>query len=92
MLNSRSRARRGDNYISVVQAVKLIPAIFSGNPKKLRSFIEGVEAGHEVVHPRKHALLLKFIESKITGEVKDKLLERGDRHNWENVKAILEEL
>ena len=70
-----------DNYISVVQAVKLIPTTFSGNPKELRSFI-GVEAAHEVVHPRKHALLLKFIESKITGEAKDKPLSRGDRHNW----------
>jgi len=85
------RVEGDDNYISVVQAIKLIPVIFNGNPKELRSFIEGVEAAHEVVHPRKHALLLKFIESKITGEAKDKLLARGDRQNWENVRAILEE-
>ena len=34
---------------------------------------------------------MKFIKLKITGEAKDKLLARADRHIWENVKAILEE-
>ena len=63
----------------------MIPSNFSGNPKELRAFID------EVVHPRKHILLLKFIESKIVGESKDKLLARIDRNIWEKVKAILEE-
>jgi hypothetical protein len=31
-------------YISVVQAVKLISKSFDGNPKHLREFCEGVEA------------------------------------------------
>ena len=77
--------KEGDNsYISVVQTVKLIPVTFSGNPKE---FIEGVEAAHEIVHPRKHALLLKFVESEVAGEAKDKLSARGDRPTLENVKA-----
>lgn len=29
-----------ENFISVVQAVKLIPRNFDGNPKHLREFIE----------------------------------------------------
>jgi hypothetical protein len=62
-----------NEYISVVQAVKLIPNSFDGNPKQLREFCEGVEAARLVVHPTKHPLLLKFIESKITGEDKDRL-------------------
>ena len=80
-----------NEYISVVQAVKLIPKSFDGNPKCLREFCEGVEAARQVVHPTKYPLLLKFIESKITGEAKDRLLARAERNTWEQVKAILEE-
>jgi hypothetical protein len=80
-----------NEYISVVQAVKLIPKSFDGNPKCLREFFEGVEAARQVVHPTKHPLLLKFIESKITGEAKDRLLARSERNTWGQIKAILEE-
>jgi hypothetical protein len=38
-------------YISVVQAVKLVSKNFDGNPKDLREFREGVESAREVVHP-----------------------------------------
>jgi hypothetical protein len=78
-------------YISVVQAVKLIHRDFDGNPKYLREFCEGVESARQVVHPTKYPLLLKFIESKITGEAKVRLLVRTERNSWEQVKAILEE-
>jgi hypothetical protein len=78
-------------YISVVQAVKLIHRDFDGNPKHLREFCEGMESARQVVHPTKYPLLLKFIESKITGEAKDRLLVRTERNSWEQVKAILEE-
>lgn len=80
-----------ENYISVIQAVKLISRNFDGNPRHLREFIEGVEAATEVVHPNKRSLLLKFIESKITGNAKDRLLARTQRETWEQVRAILEE-
>jgi hypothetical protein len=84
-------AENENEYISVVQAIKLIAKSFDGNPKSLREFCEGVEAARQVVHPTKHPLLLKFIESKITGEAKDRLLARSERDTWEKVKAILEE-
>jgi hypothetical protein len=80
-----------NKYISVVQAVKLIPNNFDGNPKQLREFCEGVETARQVVHPTKYPLLLKFIESKITGEAKDRLLARSERNTWGQVTAILEE-
>jgi hypothetical protein len=80
-----------NEYISVVQAVKLIPKNFDGNPKCLREFCESIEAAKQVVHPTKYPLLLKFIESKITGEAKDRLLARSERNTWEQVKTILEE-
>jgi hypothetical protein len=78
-------------YISVVQAVKLVSKNFDGNPKDLREFCEGVESAREVVHPTKQGLLLKFIESKITGEAKDRLLARSERNTWDQIKSILEE-
>jgi hypothetical protein len=78
-------------YISVVQAVKLIPKNFNGNPKELREFCEGVESARQVVNPTKYPLLLKFIESKITGEAKDRLLARTERNTWEQIRLILEE-
>jgi hypothetical protein len=43
------------------------------------------------VDPSKHSLLLKFVESKITGEAKDRLLARIGRNSWEQIQAILEE-
>lgn len=91
MADGEENAHDEDNYLSVVQAVKLIPFTFDGNPKQLREFIEGVEAAIEVVHPSKQPLLLKFIESKITGDAKDRLLARTERLTWVQVKAILEE-
>jgi hypothetical protein len=73
----------------VVQVVKLIPKSFDGNPKYLREFCEGVEVAKQVVHPTEYPLLLKFIESKITGEAKDRLLARAERNTWEQVKDVL---
>jgi hypothetical protein len=84
-------AEEENEYISVVQAVKLIPKSFDGNPKNLREFCEGVESARQVVHPTKHPLLLKFIESKITREAEDRLLARSERNTWDQVKAILDE-
>jgi hypothetical protein len=78
-------------YVSVVQAVKLISKNFDGNPKELREFCEGVESARQVVHPSKYPLLLKFTESKITGEAKEKLLTTTERHSWEQIRSILEE-
>ena len=78
-------------YISVTQAVKLIPRPFEGNPKQLREFIEGVESALEVIHPVKQELLLKFVVAKIQGEAKDKLLARVERNTWNQIKGILEE-
>jgi hypothetical protein len=80
-----------NDCISVVQAVKLIPSNFDGNPKCLSEFCEGVESARQVVHPMKHPMLLKFVESKIVGEAKDRLLARAERNTWAQVRAILEE-
>ena len=84
---------RGDEgaYISVTQAIKLIPRPFEGNPKQLREFIEGAEAAIAVTHPGKRELLLKFITAKIQGDAKDKLLARVERNTWAQIKGILEE-
>lgn len=80
-----------DDYLPITQALKLIPKRFDGNKSELREFIASVETANEVVHPRKRLLFLKFIESKIVGDAKTKLLARSERNTWEQVKAILEE-
>jgi hypothetical protein len=76
-------AEEENEYISVVQAVKLISKSYDGNPRHLHEFCEGVEAARQVVHPLQQSLLLKFVESKITGEAKDRLLARTERNTWE---------
>lgn len=68
----------------------LLPFSMERNPGQLRGFIEGVKMVMEVVHRTKHPLLLKFVESKITGDAKHRLLARK-RTTWERVKAILKE-
>jgi hypothetical protein len=45
----------------------------------------------QVVHPNKYPLLLKFIESRITGEAKDMLQARTEINSWEQIKSILDE-
>jgi hypothetical protein len=37
-------AEEENDFMSVVQAVKLIPITFDGNPRKLLEFCEGVES------------------------------------------------
>jgi hypothetical protein len=80
-----------NDYISVVQAVQLISKTFDMNPKYLCEFCEGVEAARQIMHLAKHPLLLKFIDSKITGEAKDRVLPRTERNTREEVRALLEE-
>lgn len=80
-----------NEFISLIQAVKLISKSFSGNPKDLQELYEGAEGARQVVNPTKYPLLLKFIEYKIIGETKDRLLARAEQGTWEQVKAILEE-
>jgi hypothetical protein len=78
-------------YISVTQAVKLIPRPSEGNPKQLREFIEVAEAAIAVTHPGKRELLLKFIVAKIQGDAKDKLLAKVGSDTWPQIRGILEE-
>jgi hypothetical protein len=77
-------------YNSVVQA-EVIAKNSDGNPKELREFCEGDKSARQVVHPTKYPLLFKFVESKITGEAKDRLLARTERSSWEQIRFILEE-
>jgi hypothetical protein len=78
-------------YISVLKAVQLIPKFFNGNPLELREFIQNVESAYEVVDPLDYSLLLTFVQAKVGGERKTKLLARTHLHTWEQVRAVLEE-
>jgi len=78
-------------YISVPQAIQLIPKPFDGNPTELREFIQNVESTYEVVNPLDYELLFKFVCAKVAGEAKTKLLARAHLDNWEQARAVLEE-
>jgi hypothetical protein len=80
-----------ERYISVTQAIKLIPRLFKGSSRQLREFIESAEAAIESTHPEKHELVLKLIIAKIQGDVKDELLIKVEKNTWTQVKGILEE-
>jgi hypothetical protein len=45
-------------YISVPQAIQLIPKPFDSNPAELREFIQNVESAYEVVDPVDYELTL----------------------------------
>ena len=59
-----SEASYSTHYCSVAEAMKIISRPFDGNKKKSREFIEKVDVEFELVHSRKHDLLLKFIKTK----------------------------
>jgi hypothetical protein len=70
---------------------ELVTHPFDGDKRKLREFIENVDVVFELVNPRQHDVLLKFVEAKITGDARLKLLVRDLTHTWGLVKAIPEE-
>jgi hypothetical protein len=78
-------------YCSVAGAMKLITHPFDGDKNKLRKFIENVDIAFEIIHPSKHELRLKFVKTKITGDVRSKLTVRDLTHTWELFRGNLEE-
>jgi hypothetical protein len=91
MSTSSSEEPHSNRYISVPNAIQLIPRFFNGNPLELREFIQNVESSYEVVDPIDYNLLLKFVCAKIGGEAKTILLSRTHVHTWEQVRSVLEE-
>jgi hypothetical protein len=78
-------------YISVSQAIQLIPKPFDGNLTELHEFIQNVESTYEIVNPLEYDLLFKFVCAKVAGEGKTKLLARTHLDNWEQARTVLEE-
>jgi hypothetical protein len=85
-----SKASYNTHYCSVAEAMKIITHPFDGNKKKSREFIEKVDVAFELVHSSKHDILLKFVKTKITGDIRSKLIIRDLTHTWELVRGILE--
>jgi hypothetical protein len=63
-----SAADNGMHYSSVTEAMKLISHPLDGDKKRLKGFIENVDVAFELVDPRKHEVLLKFVKAKIMGD------------------------
>ena len=89
--NSSDLSDDTTQYCSIGEAMKLIAHPFDGDKRKLREFIENVDVVFELVDPNKYDVLLKFVKAKITGDARSKLMVRDLTHNWELVRAILEE-
>jgi hypothetical protein len=66
----------------VAEAMKLITHPFDGDKRKSREFIENVDVTFELVHPSKHQIVLKFVNTKITGDAGLKLIVRDLTHTW----------
>ena len=90
--SSDRKESNSNRYISVPEAMQLIPKQFTGNPAELREFIRNEEAAYEVAEPANYCLLFKFVCAKIGGEAKTKLLARTHVNNWKQAKAVLEEI
>jgi len=71
--------------------MKLINQPFNGDKRKLKEIVKNVTTAFELVNPNEHALLLKFVKTKITGETRSKFLIRELTSTWRDVKQILEE-
>jgi hypothetical protein len=54
--------------------LELIHQPFKHEKRKLKDFVDNVTNTSEVVKPKLHGLLLKFVKTKITGEARSKLL------------------
>jgi len=59
---------------------------FDGDNKKLREFMENVDVAFEIGHRSKHQILLKFVNTKITGDARSKLVVRDLTHTYELVE------
>lgn len=62
--------------------MKLIIHSFDGNVKKLREFTENVDVAFDLIHSSKHEVLLKFVNTKLTGGARSKLIMRNLTHTW----------
>jgi hypothetical protein len=60
----------------------LITHPFDGDKKRLREFVENVDVSFDLVHPRKHNILLKFVKTMITGDARSKLIVLDLKHAW----------
>jgi hypothetical protein len=67
-----SAADDGMHYCSVTGHEVDYPP-FDGD-KRLKEFIENVNVAFELVDPRTHGILLKFLKAKITGDARSKLM------------------
>jgi hypothetical protein len=80
-----SAADDGIHYCSGTEVMKLITHQIDGNKKRLKEFIENVDVAFELVDPRKHEVLLKFVKANLTG---NSLMVRDLTNNWRLVKGI----
>lgn len=79
------------SYCKVSEAIKLVTCTFEGDKHKLREFIDNVDTAFEITDPNNHALLLKFVKAKITGEARSKLIIKALTTTWESIRTILED-
>jgi hypothetical protein len=84
---SSTVSRNDGNFISVSEALKLIPP-FKGNKEEVVTFIGNVDTAFAVINPREEATLYKFMLTRISGEPRVAVNHRNF-DKWTELKEFL---
>jgi hypothetical protein len=71
-----SVARMSEEFISVVEALKLVPP-FKGNKQEVLAFIGTVDTAFAVINPEQEAILCKCVLTRISGEQRTAISHRN---------------
>lgn len=90
-LNTLVRQQRISAELPITPAAKLFEEGFSGEPSTLNEFIVNDESTRSLINPNQENILIKYILTKITGNVRRTLnIHPTDEIKWEDVKEKLE--
>jgi len=81
-------ARMNEEFISVGEALKLVPP-FTGNKQEVLAFIGNVDAAFTVINPEQGAILYKFVLTCISGEPRMAISHRN-LDGWAELKEFLQ--
>ena len=81
-------ARMNEEFISVGEALKLVPP-FRGNKQEVLAFIGNVGTAFAVINPEQEAILYKFVLTRIIGEPRTAISHRNS-DSWAEIKEFLQ--
>ena len=81
-------ARMNDEFISVGEALKLVPP-FKGDKQEVLAFIGNVDTAVSVINPEQRDILYKFVLTRISGEPRTAIGHRN-LGSWPELKEFLQ--